>query len=196
MVYGAHQLRVMGANLRFLGGKQKQLDLLRVLDADVNPNHDVIPGLTPLVREAARLAGVNVKRNRGRCPRLAAYVEGRCEVTRPGLHQVVALMEQTGASPRLARPLLDRLTTLTGSDLYWDEVIEVTEVLAADEWVYDLSIDTTHNFVAENVIVHNSNVADAVRWALGENNARVLRAKRNEELIFGGSETRKALSHA
>jgi len=196
MVYGAHQLRVMGAYLRFLGGKQKQLDLLRVLDADVNPNHDVIPGLTPLVREAARLAGVNVKRNRGRCPRLAAYVEGRCEVTRPGLHQVVALMEQTGASPRLARPLLDRLTTLTGSDLYWDEVIEVTEVPAADEWVYDLSIDTTHNFVAENVIVHNSNVADAVRWALGENNARVLRAKRNEELIFGGSETRKALGMA
>ena len=26
-----------------------------------------------------------------------------------------------------------------------------------------------------------SNVADAIRWALGENNARVLRAKRNEE---------------
>ena len=42
----------------------------------------------------------------------------------------------------------------------------------------------THNFVAENVIVHNSNVADAIRWALGENNARVLHAKRNEEPIF------------
>src|SRR5256884_2804735 len=41
-----------------------------------------------------------------------------------------------------------------------------------------------------------SNVADAIRWALGENNARVLRAKRNEELIFGGSESRKALSMA
>jgi len=41
-----------------------------------------------------------------------------------------------------------------------------------------------------------SNFADAIRWALGENNARVLRAKKNEELIFGGSETRKALSHA
>ncbi|TMB77629.1 MAG: hypothetical protein E6J52_05715, partial [Chloroflexi bacterium] len=34
------------------------------------------------------------------------------------------------------------------------------------------------------------------RWALGENNARVLRAKKNEELIFGGSETRKSLSMA
>src|SRR5438874_10537135 len=41
-----------------------------------------------------------------------------------------------------------------------------------------------------------SNFADAIRWALGENNARVLRAKRNEELIFGGSESRKALSMA
>ncbi len=41
-----------------------------------------------------------------------------------------------------------------------------------------------------------SNVADAIRWALGENNARILRAKRNEELIFGGSETRKSLSMA
>src|SRR5437764_7441676 len=41
-----------------------------------------------------------------------------------------------------------------------------------------------------------SNVADAIRWALGENHARVLSAKKNEELIFGGSETRKALSHA
>jgi len=40
-----------------------------------------------------------------------------------------------------------------------------------------------------------SNVADAIRWALGENNARVLRAKRNDELIFSGSETRRAARH-
>src|SRR5438067_1920097 len=41
-----------------------------------------------------------------------------------------------------------------------------------------------------------TNLVDALRWALGENNARILRAKRNEELIFGGSETRKALGFA
>jgi chromosome segregation protein len=41
-----------------------------------------------------------------------------------------------------------------------------------------------------------TNLVDAIRWALGENNARVLRAKRNEELIFGGSESRKALGFA
>ena len=41
-----------------------------------------------------------------------------------------------------------------------------------------------------------TNLVDAIRWALGENNARILRAKRNDELIFGGSETRKALGMA
>src|SRR5881628_470150 len=41
-----------------------------------------------------------------------------------------------------------------------------------------------------------TNLVDAIRWALGENNARILRAKRNEELIFGGSESRKALGFA
>jgi chromosome segregation protein len=41
-----------------------------------------------------------------------------------------------------------------------------------------------------------SNLADAIRWALGENNARVLRAKKNEELIFAGSETRRGLGMA
>src|SRR5713101_9885672 len=41
-----------------------------------------------------------------------------------------------------------------------------------------------------------TNLVDAIRWALGENNARVLRAKRNDELSFGGSETRKALGMA
>src|SRR5438034_7836070 len=38
-----------------------------------------------------------------------------------------------------------------------------------------------------------TNLVDAIRWALGENNARTMRAKRNDELIFGGSETRKSL---
>jgi chromosome segregation protein len=41
-----------------------------------------------------------------------------------------------------------------------------------------------------------SNVSDALRWALGEGSARQMRAKKNEDLIFAGSETRKAIGMA
>lgn len=37
-----------------------------------------------------------------------------------------------------------------------------------------------------------SNVAEAIRWVLGEQNSRGLRARKNEELIFSGSEGGKA----
>jgi chromosome segregation protein len=39
-----------------------------------------------------------------------------------------------------------------------------------------------------------SNLVDAVRWVLGEQNPRVLRAQRMEDLIFSGSTTRRPVS--
>lgn len=36
-----------------------------------------------------------------------------------------------------------------------------------------------------------SNVSDAVRWALGEQSARAIRARRGEDFIFSGSDGRK-----
>jgi replicative DNA helicase len=46
------------------------------------------------------------------------------------------------------------LTALATSDVYWDEVVAIEP--AGEEQVYDLTVPGDHNFVASDIIVHNS----------------------------------------
>ncbi|HET7233352.1 MAG TPA: replicative DNA helicase [Longimicrobium sp.] len=48
----------------------------------------------------------------------------------------------------------DRLRNLAGSDVHWDEVVSIEPV--GVKQVYDLTIPGTHNFVANDVCVHNT----------------------------------------
>ncbi len=45
------------------------------------------------------------------------------------------------------------------SDVYWDEVVSIEP--AGNEDVYDLTVEGLHNFVAEDIVVHNSIEQDA-----------------------------------
>jgi replicative DNA helicase len=47
-----------------------------------------------------------------------------------------------------------QLAKLAQSDVYWDEIISIEPEGEAE--VYDLTVDELHNFVAEDIIVHNS----------------------------------------
>ena len=41
-----------------------------------------------------------------------------------------------------------------------------------------------------------SNVVDAVRWVLGERSLKILRGKKSQDVIFNGTERRKAMSYS
>ena len=51
------------------------------------------------------------------------------------------------------------VTCLAESDIFWDEIASITPL--GEEDVYDATIPTTHNFVANDIIVHNSIEQDA-----------------------------------
>lgn len=51
----------------------------------------------------------------------------------------------------------EHLLALSGSDIYWDEIKSIEP--GGIEDTYDLTVDGTHNFVANDIIVHNSHAA-------------------------------------
>jgi replicative DNA helicase len=51
------------------------------------------------------------------------------------------------------------LASLASSDVYWDEILELEP--DGEEEVYDLTVEGLHNFVADDIVVHNSIEQDA-----------------------------------
>ncbi|MGJ5628963.1 replicative DNA helicase [Nostoc sp. CALU 1950] len=52
-----------------------------------------------------------------------------------------------------------KLVTLAKSDVYWDKIVSIE--YSGEEEVFDLTVPGLHNFVANNIIVHNSIEQDA-----------------------------------
>ncbi|MDM8526833.1 replicative DNA helicase [Anaerolineales bacterium HSG24] len=62
----------------------------------------------------------------------------------------------------------EELINLAQSDLYWDKITQIEYL--GEQQVYDLTVPETHNFVADDMIVHNTSLAlsialqSARRW--------------------------------
>ena len=70
---------------------------------------------------------------------------GKRSPTRERLHVLAKALDSS--------PLQD----LAGSDVYWDEIVSIEPV--GLKQVYDLTIPGTHNFVANDICVHNTSLA-------------------------------------
>jgi replicative DNA helicase len=49
------------------------------------------------------------------------------------------------------------LRQVASSDIYWDEVVSIEA--SGEHQVYDLSVPETHNFIAQDILVHNTSLA-------------------------------------
>jgi chromosome segregation protein len=192
MIYGHRNLKYLSDELP-LRSKNKidALKRIKKWNIESSTSIDVIPSLNHIIKEIVKKAKINIKKIKKTCPKLQAYYENRCECTRDGLIEVLNVL-----SKYVDKKELEPLYMLANSDIFWDEIVSIEKIKPKEEWVYDLSIDETHNFIANNFIVHNSNIIDAISFVLGRTSAKSLRADRLHELIFRGTETKKPAEYA
>ncbi len=48
------------------------------------------------------------------------------------------------------------LQQISNSDIFWDEIKEIEFIKAEDDYVYDLTIPSSHNFIVNGFVVHNT----------------------------------------
>ncbi|MDD9954188.1 MAG: chromosome segregation protein SMC [Candidatus Woesearchaeota archaeon] len=100
-----------------------------------------------------------------------------------------ALLEELSDILVVADQKLQILETLASSDIVWEEITSIEEV-PGSKYVYDLCIYGNHNFVANNLFVHNSNILDALVFVLGKSGAKGLRAEKSANLIYNGGKAK------
>ena len=64
------------------------------------------------------------------------------------------LLEISGYLPNCYEKEL--FENLAKSDIYWDEIKSITKEKSTEEFVYDLTVNGTHNFLANGIFVHNT----------------------------------------
>ncbi|MBI5932905.1 MAG: replicative DNA helicase [Chloroflexi bacterium] len=129
-------------------GQEEKLERFRqrFLESKFNTNNDTIPmEVWESVREfkgdetwasLARRAGIQPASRK-----INMHV-GKRAPSRPRLLQLAEALENP------------TLTDLATSDIYWDKIISIEPM--GENQVYDLTIPDTHNFVANDVCVHNT----------------------------------------
>jgi replicative DNA helicase len=110
-----------------------------------NTNRDVIPheAWTSVVKPAMATSGITTRELQARI----------------GTRYCGSSLYRTGLSgeraARVAKALDDDgLRALAKSDVYWDRIDSIES--DGEEEVYDLTVEGLHNFVAEDILVHNS----------------------------------------
>jgi replicative DNA helicase len=179
-VSGKHDIEKFLSQIGALG-KSKRLHSATITNyiaqRQANTNRDVLPRevWTLLALPAMREAGITGRQMQTGLGN--AYCGTSLYKQNLSRERATKLAEVVGSND---------MAKLARSDVYWDKIVSIVPDGEAD--VYDLTIPVTHNFVANDIIVHNSleQDADVVMFIYREEIYRPETEKQNiAEIIIG-----------
>jgi replicative DNA helicase len=119
-------------------------------ERDANTNRDVIPNTIWRMHVVPAMQEIGMTTRQ-----MQAAIETQYCGT--GLYKQNVSRERAARVANVVKS--SELALLAESDIYWDSVISIEP--DGEEQVYDLTVPGHHNFVANNIIVHNSLEQDA-----------------------------------
>jgi|GEM_PF-136741 len=136
------------------GHPEKKLRLEKALEGRTfNSNIDVIPNSWALLEHTKRQYGFGKTS-------LDQHEIGRAKLQKMAFE----FLEKKPEDEKIRQ-----MHKLAHSDLFWDRVVQIEKVAPSGPYVYDLTVDGTHSFVANGVIAHNTSLLQAMMLELPQN---------------------------
>ena len=179
---GSYRLRISGNEFtRYVQRvgfvtERKSIDAA-AFDSERNTNRDVIPGVGPALRELREDIGLT--QHECGIPRTTYqhYERGDRNPSRSSLQSVVETFDSqlseeslvadggllSGNSTASPRERLNRLRGLVDAPVSWQKIEEIESIEPNEEWVYDLEVTGTHNYLSNNIVSHNSQLLSYIR---------------------------------
>ncbi|MFA4819759.1 MAG: LAGLIDADG family homing endonuclease, partial [Candidatus Aenigmatarchaeota archaeon] len=129
-----------------LARKNKKLEIIISKTGNENTNVDVIPEISSLMKQARLCSGLTSRDIFGH--KNYEFEKGRINPSRNMLSKIVSRLDPKNDMSR-------RLEIFANSDIFWDEIKSIDEV-NGEEFVYDVTVEKDHSFVANGMIIHNT----------------------------------------
>lgn len=153
IVQDVRQVELFIKEIGFLGVKQSECEgyLKHLRSIKSNPNGDVIPSdIWRILDEKFKKYGKSFYgcRRHLKVGEKGRGKEGHCgnkekAISRELLNKIAEYLDND-----------KELLSIANSDIYWDEIVSIDTV--GEHQVYDIAMPVNHNFVANNIVTHNS----------------------------------------
>jgi type IV secretory pathway ATPase VirB11/archaellum biosynthesis ATPase/intein/homing endonuclease len=163
---GEENLKNFEKEVGYLHSRKRE-DLKRAIKSIHSTNFDIVPisNLISTLKEQLNLSDKEIAEIAGMKGRtIGSYGLWRRGITRPALLRLASSLERKYGRERdpHLKVVIEKLAQLATSDVLWDEVVGLERVRPKEPWVYDLTVDSTHNFVANGIIAHNTCTLNAL----------------------------------
>ncbi|MBD3249787.1 hypothetical protein GF336_07105 [Candidatus Woesearchaeota archaeon] len=150
-IKGKDSLTIFRNKIGFdLSRKKKKLDMVIKGISKDNTNIDVIPSVHKIIKKIRDKHGLKSKQMFG--SKTSAYFLNKFEISRNNLKninkRISKLVEKDEDSTMI--------DNLSGSDVFWDKIVKKKIITPKYEYVYDLTVEDSHNFLVNGFVVHNT----------------------------------------